>query len=188
MTVPLRERKQSSLFCVQLTAEIVKRIGIFFSKPEEVSVLSIYREKVASLGLDLYKTVHKVKDAFPKNPDLQVERSIKCKEAKLLIEDIFYIFELGSQLLAIQKKKEQALKIIEQLEKLDQILDKIRFKCVEEVINAEKSKKNEKDPVSTSSKSKNVDDSEEFDSKEKSSSKPKTNQNKDDFDDWDDDF
>ena len=88
----------------------------------------------------------------------------------------------------MQKKKEQALKIIEQLEKLDQILDKIRFKCVEEVINAEKSKKNEKDPVSTSSKSKNVDDSEEFDSKEKSSSKPKTNQNKVDFDDWDDDF
>ena len=49
MSVPLRERKQSSLFCVQLTAEIVKRIGIFFSKPEEVSVLSIYREKVAYL-------------------------------------------------------------------------------------------------------------------------------------------
>ena len=188
MAVPLRERKQSSLFCVQLTGEIVKRIAIFFSRPEEVSILSVYREKVALLGLDLYKTVHKVKDAFPKNPDLQVERSIKCKEAKLLIEDLFYIFELGSQLLAIQKKKEQALKIIEQLEKLDQILDKIRFKCVEEVINSEKPKKDEKDSISTSSKSKNIDDSEEFDNNEKNSLKSKTNQNKSDFDDWDDEF
>ncbi len=218
MSVPLRERKQSSLFCVQLTAEIVKRIGIFFSKPEEISTLLLFREKVANLSLDLYKTVHKVKDAFPKNPDLQMERSLKCKEAKLLIEDIFYIFELGAQVLAVQKKKEQAITIVERLEKLDQILDKIRFKCVEEVINAEnknQEKFEEKKKVASEkprsnnsssidddvpwddenstqqvSKSKdNLDDDELDDFNDNSSkSKKQTNSTKNDIDDWDNDF